>query len=153
MIVMMALATVAVGNGFFKPNISTMVGALYEQGDARRDAGFTIFYMGINLGSFLGQVISPILADHVGWWAGFGVAGVVMLIAWAMLTFDGGRLAGYGETPPRAGGDRAWTIYALAIAAVPVVYLLFVNLMHAGEPEAGAGLVAYLLGLPCWARR
>ena len=51
MIMLIALSMVSVGNGFFKPNISTMVGELYEKGDRRRDAGFTIFYMGINLGS------------------------------------------------------------------------------------------------------
>ena len=69
-ILLIALSTISVGNGFFKPNISTMVGALYEQGDRRRDAGFTIFYMGINLGSILGQFFCPILAEWLGWWAG-----------------------------------------------------------------------------------
>jgi POT family proton-dependent oligopeptide transporter len=147
-LMLMALSAVAVGNGFFKPNISTMVGALYEQGDRRRDAGFTIFYMGINLGSMIGQTVAPWLADAYGWPAGFGSAGAVMLLAWAMLRFDGGRLAGYGETPQRAGGDRAWTIYALAVLAIPLFYLLFVNLMDTPEPVAGAGLAGYLLGLP-----
>ncbi|WP_068088591.1 peptide MFS transporter [Novosphingobium rosa] len=147
-LMLMALSAVAVGNGFFKPNISTMVGALYEQGDRRRDAGFTIFYMGINLGSMIGQTVAPWLADAYGWPAGFGSAGAVMLLAWGMLRFDGGRLAGYGETPQREGGDRAWTIYALAVLAIPLFYLLFVNLMDTPEPVAGAGLAGYLLGLP-----
>ncbi len=147
-LMLMALSAVAVGNGFFKPNISTMVGALYEQGDRRRDAGFTIFYMGINLGSMIGQTVAPWLADAYGWAAGFGSAGAVMLLAWGMLRFDGGRLAGYGETPARSGGDRAWTIYALAVLAIPLFYLLFVNLMDTPEPVAGAGLAGYLLGLP-----
>ena len=66
-----ALSLISVGNGFFKPNISTIVGTLYEQGDRRRDAGFTIFYMGINVGSILGQLFCPLLADWFGWWAGF----------------------------------------------------------------------------------
>ena len=70
-ILLIALSTISIGNGFFKPNISTMVGALYEQGDRRRDAGFTIFYMGINLGSILGQFFCPILAETLGWWAGW----------------------------------------------------------------------------------
>ena len=81
-----------------------MVGALYEQGDRRRDAGFTIFYMGINLGSILGQFFCPILADTLGWWAGFSLAGVGMLVSYLLIQFDGGRLAGYGETPQREGG-------------------------------------------------
>jgi POT family proton-dependent oligopeptide transporter len=148
MLMLLALSAVAVGNGFFKPNISTMVGALYAQGDRRRDAGFTIFYMGINLGSAIGQIVAPFLADRYGWGAGFGSAAAVMLVAWAMLRFDGGRLAGYGETPARAGGDRAWAIYGLAVLAVPLFYLLFANLMNTPEPVAGEGLGGYLLGLP-----
>ena len=75
MLMLVGLSLVAVGNGFFKPNISTIVGSLYAQGDRRRDAGFTIFYMGINLGSLFSQFFCPFLADHVGWWAGFGLAG------------------------------------------------------------------------------
>src|SRR4029079_11338791 len=66
-IMLVALSLISVGNGFFKPNISTIVGALYEQGDRRRDSGFTIFYMGIYLGSILGQLFCPLLADYFGW--------------------------------------------------------------------------------------
>ena len=62
-ITLLALSLVIVGNGFFKPNISTVVGTLYADGDRRRDAGFTIFYMGINLGSTGGQILCPMLAD------------------------------------------------------------------------------------------
>ena len=58
---LIALCADLIGNGFFKPNISTIVGTLYDQGDRRRDAGFTIFYMGINLGSVLGQFFCPML--------------------------------------------------------------------------------------------
>ncbi|MBU6268987.1 MAG: peptide MFS transporter [Sphingomonadales bacterium] len=143
-----ALALVSVGNGFFKPNISTMVGALYAQGDRRRDAGFTIFYMGINLGSIIGQVLCPLLADTIGWGAAFSLSGAGMLVAWALVTFDSGRLDGFGETPQREGGDRKWLIGALAIAAVPLFALLFVQLMHTPEPVPGAGLAAYIVGLP-----
>jgi proton-dependent oligopeptide transporter, POT family len=147
-LMLLALSAVAVGNGFFKPNIATMVGALYAEGDKRRDAGFTIFYMGINLGSTIGQFACPLLADHFGWPAGLGVAGVMMLVAWTMMHFNGGRLDGYGETPQREGGDRAWTIYGLAVLAIPVFYFLFTNLMSTPEPAAGAGFIGYVLGLP-----
>src|SRR3954454_10846845 len=75
-IMLIALSLISVGNGFFKPNISTIVGTLYDKADRRRDSGFTIFYMGINLGSILGQAACPILADWLGWWAGLGLAGV-----------------------------------------------------------------------------
>ncbi|MFN3554316.1 MAG: peptide MFS transporter, partial [Novosphingobium meiothermophilum] len=77
-ILLIGLSLVTIGNGFFKPNISTIVGTLYADGDRRRDAGFTIFYMGINLGSLISQFFCPILAESVGWWAGFGLAALGM---------------------------------------------------------------------------
>jgi POT family proton-dependent oligopeptide transporter len=70
LLMLLGLSLVAVGNGFFKPNLATVVGELYAPGDRRRDAGFTIFYMGINLGSLFSQILCPWLADTVGWWAG-----------------------------------------------------------------------------------
>ena len=108
---LIGLSMVTIGNGFFKPNISTIVGSLYEQGDRRRDAGFTIFYMGINLGSLISQFFCPLLAEAVGWWAGFGLAAVGMLCSWALIQFDGGRLDGYGERPADAPANRDFVIY------------------------------------------
>ncbi len=145
-ILLLALSLISVGNGFFKPNISTIVGTLYEQGDRRRDFGFTIFYMGINLGSILGQLFCPILADTLGWWAGFGLAGVGMTISYLLMQFDGGRLAGFGEAPQNEK-DRALLIYVGALIAVPVFYFLFVNLMNTPEPEPGAGFIGYIMSL------
>jgi POT family proton-dependent oligopeptide transporter len=78
-----ALATIIVGNGLFKPNISSLLGALYEQGDTARDAGFTIFYIGINLGVLLAGVSSGYIKDHFGWHAGFGLASVGLVIGLA----------------------------------------------------------------------
>jgi POT family proton-dependent oligopeptide transporter len=75
-----ALALLIIGNGFFKPNISTIVGQLYEKNDPRRDGGFTIFYMGINLGAFLSPLICGTLGEKVGFHYGFASAGVGMLI-------------------------------------------------------------------------
>ena len=148
-LMLLALCMVSVGNGFFKPNISTMVGELYTPGDRRRDTGFTIFYMGINLGSLGSQLFCPLLATTIGWWAGFGLAAFGMLFSWFLIQFDGGRLAGYGEPPVREGQkDRALGIYAAALIGVPLFYLLFTNLMNAPEPVAGAGIVGYVLGLP-----
>jgi POT family proton-dependent oligopeptide transporter len=144
---LVALSLVSVGNGFFKPNISTIVGALYDQGDRRRDAGFTIFYMGINLGSIGGQLLCPFLADWFGWWAGLSLAGIGMLISYALIQFDGGRLAGYGERPETAK-NRDITIYICALLAVPVFVFLFSNLMNATEAEAGSGFIGYIASLP-----
>src|SRR5262249_33390435 len=67
----LGLGLMIVGNGFFKPNISTMVGTLYPQGDVRRDGAYTIFYMGINVGASLGPLVSGPLGEKCGWWPGF----------------------------------------------------------------------------------
>jgi POT family proton-dependent oligopeptide transporter len=72
------LALIVIGTGLLKPNVSAMVGSLYEEGDPRRDAGFSIFYMGINLGGFLGPIIAGYLAQKVDWHIGFACAGVGM---------------------------------------------------------------------------
>ena len=98
------LALVALGTGFFKVNASTMVGQLYEQGDRRRDAGFTIFYMGVNAGAFLGQTVCGYLAmsPRWGWHWGFGAAGVGMLLGLATyLALRHKYLAGIGDVPNR----------------------------------------------------
>jgi len=148
MLMLVGLSLVAVGNGFFKPNISTIVGSLYAQGDRRRDAGFTIFYMGINLGSFFSQLFCPFLADHVGWWAGFGLAAGGMLLAACLFQFDRGLLDGYGERPEGVTGKRDIVIYAGALIAVPVVLFLFWNLMNSPPATEGSGILGYLLALP-----
>ncbi|MEO6199211.1 MAG: peptide MFS transporter [Sphingomicrobium sp.] len=147
-IMLLALSLVSIGNGFFKPNISTIVGTLYDKTDRRRDAGFTIFYMGINLGSIASQALCPFLADRFGWWAGFGLAAFGMALSWALIQFDGGRLAGYGEPPERSGPDRSILIYIGAVLFVPVVYFLFINLMGSAPAAAGSGFMGYLASLP-----
>src|SRR5712691_11694385 len=75
-----ALLTLILGNGAFKPNISTQVGGLYPPGDRRRDRAFSIFYVGINLGAFLAPLVCGTLGEEVGWHYGFGAAGVGMTI-------------------------------------------------------------------------
>ena len=148
LLMLAGLSAVTVGNGFFKPNISTIVGTLYATGDRRRDAGFTIFYMGINLGSLFSQLLCPLLADTVGWWAGFGLAALGMLASWALIQFDGGRLKGYGEPPEQTGSSRDLAIFVGAVLAIPVALFLFWNLMSAPAAEPGSGIVGYLLSLP-----
>jgi POT family proton-dependent oligopeptide transporter len=78
------LVFIVLGTGLLKPNISAIVGDLYPEGGARRDAGFSIFYMGINTGSFLGQLVTGVLGEKVGWHWGFGAAGVGMLIGFTV---------------------------------------------------------------------
>ncbi|ATY33663.1 peptide MFS transporter [Sphingomonas psychrotolerans] len=149
MVMLIGLSMVSTGNGFFKPNISTMVGELYQVGDRRRDAGFTIFYMGINIGSFFSQILCPLLAVVLGWWAGFGLAAIGMMVSWALIQFNGNSLAGYGEPPARPEVERQqWFIYAGALLIVPVFYFLYVNLMNSVEPAAGSGILGYIASLP-----
>ena len=143
-----ALSLIVIGNGFFKPNISTIVGALYKPGDRRRDAGFTIFYAGINIGSIGGQLACPFFVDHFGWWAGFLVVSLGMLISYAMIQFDGGRLAGYGEPPVPQGRDKAAIIYILALLSVVLFWLVFHNVMTSHAAAAGSGLVGYIKATP-----
>ncbi|OYW16299.1 MAG: MFS transporter [Novosphingobium sp. 12-64-8] len=148
------LALVVIGNGFFKPNISTIVGTLYPDGDRRRDAGFTIFYMGINLGSLFSQILCPLLAvgmgswGGLGWWAGFALAAAGMAVSWVLFQFDGGKLDGYGDRPAGADSSKDAWIYIGSLLMVPVVYLLFSNLMSYVTPEEGSGFFGYIATLP-----
>lgn len=82
-----ALLALILGNGAFKPNISSQVGSLYAPGDARRDRAYSIFYVGINLGAFLAPLVCGTLGERIGWHYGFGAAGVGMLIAIAIYHF------------------------------------------------------------------
>ncbi|WP_062060018.1 peptide MFS transporter [Aquimarina longa] len=83
-----SLALIIVGNGFFKPNISTMVGALYKKGDGRRDSGFTIFYLGINIGGAVAPLACAWFAEVYGWHYGFLLAGIGMMVG--LLVFKRG---------------------------------------------------------------
>ena len=83
----LSLALIISGVGFLKPNISTLVGALYEEGDPRRDSGFTIFYMGINIGAFSATLLCGYLGETYGWAYGFGAAGIGMLFGLVIFLF------------------------------------------------------------------
>jgi POT family proton-dependent oligopeptide transporter len=153
MLMLFALSAVTVGNGFFKPNISTIVGTLYGEGDRRRDAGFTLFYMGINIGAFLSQFFLPLVALYFGWSLGFALAAAGMALSWLLMQFDGGRLTGYGEPPPREGPSRDLLIYIAAIAFIPLTWLLFRNMLEtadaaAAAAKAGDGILGYIASLP-----
>src|SRR6185437_13123035 len=91
---LVALCFLILGNGAFKPNISTQVGSLYPPGDRRRDRAFSIFYVGINLGAFLAPLICGTLGEELGWHYGFTAAGVGMTIALVVYLF------GMRELPP-----------------------------------------------------
>jgi POT family proton-dependent oligopeptide transporter len=153
MLMLFSLSSVIVGNGLFKPNISTIVGSLYDSTDGRRDAGFTIFYMGINLGSLISQFFCPLLALWFGWWAGFGLAAFGMLIAWALFQFDGGRLDGYGEPPAGHDSKTLMLVTLGALAMIPVAWFLLNNTManaaaSAAAAKSGGGILGYIASLP-----
>jgi POT family proton-dependent oligopeptide transporter len=102
-----ALALLICGNGFFKPNISSIVGRLYGPDDPRRDSAFTIFYMGINLGALLSPLACGYLGERYGWHWGFGLAGVGMLLGLVVFMRAQPLLAGVADPPKRADGKLA----------------------------------------------
>ncbi len=91
------LGLIILGVGGLKPNISTMVGGLYPPGDDRRDKGFTIFYIGINVGAFLSALIVGYVGETIGWHYGFGLAGIGMLVGQAVFMAGQKYLTGVGE--------------------------------------------------------
>jgi POT family proton-dependent oligopeptide transporter len=95
------LSLLIVGNGFFKPNISTIVGGLYEADDPRKDGGFTIFYMGINLGAFIAPLTAGYLGETYGWQYGFTTAGLGMVLGFIWFFFNQKTLENVG-LPPKA---------------------------------------------------
>lgn len=135
------LGFLVTGNGLFKPNMSSMVGSLYEQGDPRRDSGFTIFYMGINIGAWLSPLACGWIAYAYGWSYGFGLAGFGMLLG--LLVFqigiNNGTFEGKGLAPDTeenkikiAGFSKsAWSII-LAVLSVPLLTILIYKNQLAG---------------------
>lgn len=97
----LGLGLMILGNGFFKPNISSMVGTLYPKGDHRLDGAYTLFYMGINLGAFLSPLVCGPLGENYGWWPGFATAGVGMILGLLCFLFTQRLLQGGGLPPGR----------------------------------------------------
>jgi POT family proton-dependent oligopeptide transporter len=131
------LAMIVFGTGLLKPNISAIVAQLYPEGGARRDAGFSIFYMGINTGAFLGQLLVPIFAVAFGWKVGFAVPALGMLFG--LVQFSYGRKY-LGEKGKHAVGERAsiWPVYAIVGIAVAIIVAAFAGLIHF-DPAGIAG--------------
>ncbi len=129
----LGLATIIAGNGLFKPNISTMVGKLYAVSDERRDSGFTLFYMGINLGAMVAPILTGWLATHVmggsnempAYKVVFMASGVGMLISLVWFWFGRSQLAGVGR-PPVGAESASRVLYTAigALLAIPLIYFL-----------------------------
>ena len=158
----LAIALIIMGVGYLKPNISTIVGQLYPDGDPRRDSGFTLYYYGINLGAFWAAVLCGYLGQTVGWWAGFGLAGVGMALGWVVFVVGKPLLQGKGE-PPAEGNlkkpflgplNREWSIYLLSILGVGVVWFMvqrnaLVGWVLGAATLASLAFIAYIIVKVC----
>ena len=151
----LALALIIMGVGFLKANISSIVGQLYPKDDPRRDAGFTLYYFGINIGAFWAAIACGWLGQTIGWWAGFGAAGLGMLLGYGVFMLGQPLLAGHGGPPdpealkrPRFGPlNTEHLIYLSALAGVVAIFVVVQNSQVVGGMlAAGAALVVgYLI--------
>lgn len=132
----LGISFTVVGTGFFKPNISTMVGALYKQGDSRRDAGFSLFYSGINLGALLGgyacisigkgELLGTVISEGMRWNVAFGLAAIVMTISLITFVFTKKSMGPIGLSPLKDIDGKKRSIYEIAVyigalAAIPLI--------------------------------
>ena len=144
----LALAFIVVGNGFFKPNISTFVGSLYEDGDRRKDSGFTIFYMGINIGGFIAPLLCGWLGKEYGWHYGFGLAGFGMLLG-LIFFWSGIKKNVFGDKglPPSEevynkkvlGLPQKTLVPVLAFLSAPIIAYLLAEYKAIGSGETFLG--------------
>jgi len=145
----LSLAFIIVGVGFLKSSISTIVGQLYIESDPRRDAGFTIFYMGINIGAFVATLLCAYLGETYGWQYGFGAAGIGMLIGLAIFIHGDKYLEGVGAPPESAnlskpvfaGLSKEWFIYLSGLIAVVGVWQMIQSSSDLGILLVLAGFV------------
>ncbi|HEY9228194.1 MAG TPA: peptide MFS transporter, partial [Gemmatimonadaceae bacterium] len=148
------LILIVLGTGLLKPNISAIVGDLYPEGGARRDAGFSIFYMGINSGAFAGQLVTGALGEKIGWHWGFGAAGVGMLLG--LITFavrSKGTLGNLGLEPSKHPNPtiqvqqlgRAKLGLSIGMGILALVVVLAATGMITLDPEVIASNMTYVL--------
>lgn len=143
------LAILIIGNGFFKPNISTMVGGLYKDGDPRKDSAFTIFYMGINLGAFFSPLVCGTLGEVYGWEYGFGTAGLGMLLGMFWFVAQGKALGEVGYAPKNTDevkgySTKDWMDVLYYVVGSAVLCFLFVYLWF-GIDETIQQVIIYSL--------
>lgn len=159
----LSLAFIAMGVGFLKPNISTIVGRLYRDDDPRRDSAFTIFYMGINVGAALSSLIVGYVGIKFGWGYGFALAGVMMALGLVQFALGQQHLHGHAEPadpealrrPVLAGLSREWLIYLGALGMTAAVWLVLqtridfepLSRLLGGHEVTLTEVVAVVLGL------
>jgi POT family proton-dependent oligopeptide transporter len=124
----LGLILVVLGTGLLKPNVSAMVGELYPEGGARRDAGFSIFYMGINLGAFLGPFVCGTLGEKYNWHYGFAAAGVGMVLGLIQYRFSKRRLGGAGLRPGNVDKLHPAQKLGMGIGALGLVLIVAIGM-------------------------
>jgi POT family proton-dependent oligopeptide transporter len=146
------LSLIVIGTGLLKPNASTLVGSLYEQGDERRDAGFSIFYMGINIGALLGPIVAGRIAEGIDWHLGFACAGVGMTLGLIQYVVGRKRLQpaldrlAARPKPAAAAVSQAsggFTREDWKRMAAVVVFFLFASLFWGAYEQAGSTLTLF----------
>jgi POT family proton-dependent oligopeptide transporter len=158
----LALSLIIMGVGFLKPNISTIVGQLYPQGDPRRDPGFTLYYYGINLGAFWASILCGYLGANFGWGWGFGLAGIGMLAGYIAFVLGKPWLQGKGEPPVPAALKKKVAgplnleglIYLCGVLGVGVVWFMvqrnaLVGSVLAISTVISVGYIAYFMVAQC----
>ena len=125
------ICLIIIGTGFFKPNISTMVGELYRAGDPRRDAGFSLFYAGINLGALFGGAICVYVGKTYSWNMAFGLSGIFMFIGLLNFLLTRKNLGPIGQTPENTDEKKAtknrYLVYIGSIVCIPLIYIMIKN--------------------------
>jgi POT family proton-dependent oligopeptide transporter len=142
-----ALAFIIVGSGFLKANISVIVGQLYAMKDVRRDAAYTIFYMGVNVGAALGTILVGYMGETIGWAYGFGMAGIGMVLGLVIFVIGRPALRGRGEAPVPLTRNREWAFYGIGVAAVAVVWALiqFQDVIQSLLVASGLAMLGYTI--------
>ena len=146
----LGLTLIVIGTGLLKPNISTMVGALYAERDVRRDAGFSIFYMGINIGAFISPLVCGYLGENINWHYGFGAAGVGMTLGLIQYTLSGKYLGNAGLARSGTEADFRLLRRVLTIAVIVVVIaaaLIFTGVFSFSAENVSDGFGLILAGI------
>ncbi|MBC5774669.1 peptide MFS transporter [Pontibacter sp. KCTC 32443] len=145
------MAFIICGNGFFKPNVSNLVGTLYANNDPRKDSGFSIFYMGINIGAALGGLLCGYVGQQINWHYGFGLAGIFMIVGLIVFALGKKSLQERGLPPdaaalkkPLLGIPTEIIIYGASLLIIPVIVALFHRYEIMDFIMFGLGAVSFL---------
>jgi proton-dependent oligopeptide transporter, POT family len=141
------LMTIAFGVGLLKPNVSVLVGQLYPEGGARRDAGFSLFYMGINVGALLGALLVPLCAARFGWHWGFVLPALGMLFGLVQFVLTRRYLSAQGSSPPLNARFASWLPVLTLVAAVSAIAALALTGRIRIDAHAVALASSWLIGL------